>query len=355
MSQRRCLLVLWFGFGVGWIGTGGNTPPAVAVEPSRSQFPPHGELHVAIDLVLGSPGRADGLPFLDRFAEDVVVEGGMTTALDVSVKSGGLSAVTVAPGTTVEYEVVGLLGDDLNEGLALVGFDLDFDGGALAQADSPVGTPPDGCDDAMDFPLSCCENPMINFTRPWGVTNPAGYEGTPIGGDLIQIGGAQNTVNNTPETAPFPIGPVRIGVAQPARCGPAILVTGRLTAPLANGAYTLALENLFANVIRLGETNDGTFWATEAAVPGDVMNLSITVTDRGACCSAQGICAEDAASECSASGGTFHGAATVCSGDGDGDGVVDACDVCPKTQPGRLVNGQGCAKVGSPRQLDRPR
>ena len=49
-----------------------------------------------------------------------------------------LSAVEVAPGAEVLYTVVGQLTDDVNEGLALVGFDLAFDGGDLTQADSPT-------------------------------------------------------------------------------------------------------------------------------------------------------------------------------------------------------------------------
>lgn len=214
--------------------------------------------------------------------------------LSVSVESEGSNSVVVAPGAAVQYEVIGILSDDLNEGLALIGFDLDFDGGDLMQADTPTGDPNSGC-----------ENPMIHFTEPWGITNPAGYGGTIIGGDLIQVGGGQNTVLNT--TPPILIGEVLTGVAQPGGCGPAVLVTGTLTAPAVGGTYTLALENLFANVIRDGETDDGTFWATEAAGVGTITNLTIEV-------------------ECTGSGPENTPGACTDTIDNDCDGVTDCAD-----------------------------
>jgi hypothetical protein len=194
------------------------------------------------------------------------------TLLNVSVESAGSNLIVVAPGSVVSYSVIGLLGDDDNQGLALVGFDLDFDGGPLAQANEPTGDPNSGC-----------ENPMIHFDIPWGVTNPAGFGGTIIGGDLIQVGGGQNTINNSPDNpfcapncAPYPIGTVLPGVAQPAGCGPAVLVTGSLTAPIAPGMYSLALENLFANIIT-SSTTGIPFWQTQAAGVGTITNLTIVV------------------------------------------------------------------------------
>ena len=184
--------------------------------------------------------------------------------LNVSVESGGLNEITVAPGAIVNYEVHGLLSDNNSEGLGLVGFSLNFIGGDLAQANSPTG-------------VASCQNQMRNFVIPEGITNPAGYGGTVIGGDLIQVGGGQNTINNTAETgAAFPIGTVLPGVAKPAGCGEAVLVTGSLTAPVAAGDYELQLFDLFANVIKLGETGVP-FWATEAAGAGQIVNLTIHV------------------------------------------------------------------------------
>jgi len=191
------------------------------------------------------------------------------TNLNVSVQTAaGASSINVGPGETVNYRVTGILSDDLNEGLALVGFNLVFDGGDLAQADTPAGA------------LSC-GNPMVAFVKPDGITNPAGYGGTIIGGDLIQVGGGQNTIKNTADNADFPIGTVLTGVAQPAGCGMAIIATGSLTAP-GLGTYHLNLQELFANVIRDGETGEP-FWATEAAGVGTISNLTINVVPGGDC------------------------------------------------------------------------
>ena len=111
------------------------------------------------------------------FALAVALCGSVATATDINltVKSGGESTVNVGPGATVDYTVIGELTDTANEGLALVGFDLEFTGGDLAQADTPTTAP------------------MNNFVRNLGITNPAGYGGTVQSGKLIQCGGAQNT------------------------------------------------------------------------------------------------------------------------------------------------------------------
>ena len=51
------------------------------------------------------------------------------------------------------------------------------------------------------------------------VSRAFGIGGTAINGNLVQVGGAQNTINRTPDIAPFPIGPVLLGVARPSGCG----------------------------------------------------------------------------------------------------------------------------------------
>ncbi|MGB2986600.1 MAG: hypothetical protein WBE26_12045 [Phycisphaerae bacterium] len=232
---------------------------------SKAQRPESDDSNVRNLLALLS--RSPGKVSLDRIADLLSGSGRASTNLHVDVRSGGSNSITVGPGAEVTYEVVGVLSDDSNEGLALFGLNLLFDGGDLAQADTPTGVPTSGCD-----------NPMINFTIPWGITNPDGFGGTVINGDLIQVGGGQNTINNTPDNAPYPIGPVLTGVAQPAGCGPAVLVTGTLTAPDAEGTYVLSVEELFANVILEGETGDP-FWATSAAGVGMITNLSISVSE----------------------------------------------------------------------------
>ncbi len=180
--------------------------------------------------------------------------GASATDLNLRVESGGQNSVVVGPGEPVAYQVVGELSDSLSDGLALFVFDLAFDGGSLAPASAPV------------LP------PMTNFARPAGVSNPAGFGGTPVLGVLEQVGGAQNTIQNS--FAPFPTGSVITQVAQNGL--PAVLVTGTLTAPQSAGTYTLSVVNPFANVIRQGQTGIP-FWAVDPADPGSVTQLEVEV------------------------------------------------------------------------------
>ncbi len=173
--------------------------------------------------------------------------------LDVAVQTmDGLSSVTVGPGDPVDYRIVGQLSDTGNLGLALFGFDLSFDGGDLLQADEPA------------------EAPLNNFARNLGITNPAGFGGTMIGGDLIQVGGGQNTINNVPSNADFPIGTVITDLGKDEMP----LATGSLTAPMAEGTYTLTLSSLFGNVIT---SEQATYWAVEAFNAGTIQNLTVIV------------------------------------------------------------------------------
>ena len=199
--------------------------------------------------------------------------------LNISVESGGSNVVNnVSPNAVVNFQVEGVLSDDVNEGLALVGLDFHFTGGALAG-------------DTVIVPAGAisCGNPMPAFVKPDGITNPAGYGGTLIGTDLIQVGGGQNTIVNSldnpacsPNCAPFPIGAVLTGVAQPSVCGTAVIATGSVTAPAAPGSYELQVLNLFANVIKDGETGVP-FYATEAAGVGTITNLTINVSAVAEC------------------------------------------------------------------------
>jgi hypothetical protein len=176
--------------------------------------------------------------------------------LDVSVESGGSNTISVNPGTTVNYAVVAELTDLMNEGLAGVTFDLSFDGGPLPQAASPTA------------------GNMLHFTDPMGLSNPAGFGGTQSGGDLLQVGGAQNTFNNTFTSSLS--GTVATGVAWLG--SPETIVTGTLTVPFTPGTYTLAVTNLAANAIRQGQTGAG-FWAVDGVDPGQIDQLTIHVLE----------------------------------------------------------------------------
>lgn len=214
----------------------------------------------------------------------ILVAGAMATPalasnLNVTVKSGGSSTVNVAPGATVNFTVEGILSDTLNEGLALVGFDLHFTGGAL-----PANTvvEPAGA--------ISCGNPMPAFVKPDGITNPVGYKGTLIGGDLVQVGGGQNTIKNSvdnpacaPNCAPFPVGTPILGVAQPGVCGNAVIATGSFAAPMTPGSYQLQVINGFANVIKDGEVLANAFLATEAAGVNVSANLQVNVQEPTGC------------------------------------------------------------------------
>lgn len=180
------------------------------------------------------------------------------TDLNLRVESYGKHLYKAFPGEVVRYHVTGLLSDGASQGLAMYAFDLEFEGGALPQADAPTASP------------------MTNFASPLGLNNPAGFGGTQIDMRLVQVGGAQNTIRN--QFAPQPTGTVITGVAQPGER--ALLATGTLTAPLVPGDYFLAVENVVANVIRAGETGDP-FWRVDPAGRGVGSPLTIRVEDCG--------------------------------------------------------------------------
>lgn len=177
------------------------------------------------------------------------------TNLNVRVQSGGTSAVTVPPGAVVNWTVVGELSDNVNAGLALFSVDLAWTGGPLTQAVNPTS------------------GPMLNFTRPAGLTNPAGFGGTVVAGQLRQVGGAQNTIKST--FAPYPNGTVVTGIA--AAGAPVTLANGQLTAPVTPGTYTLSASGLVANVIRQGDTGTP-FWHVDKANAGTNQSLVVQVS-----------------------------------------------------------------------------
>ena len=176
------------------------------------------------------------------------------TDLNITIQSGAQNVIDVAPGASVAYTITGTLSDSASLGLAMFSLDLTYSGGALSQAANPTS------------------DPMQRFASPQGMTNPAGFGGTLSAGKLLQVGGAQNTINNT--LAPKPVGAVLTNVAQPS--SPAALVQGVVVAPSVPGIYTLSASHLFANVIRAGETGTP-FWHVDACGAGTNQNLTIRV------------------------------------------------------------------------------
>jgi len=190
--------------------------------------------------------------------------------LNLTVREAGSdsSAIMVAPGAIVNYEIVAEFADANNGGLALLGFDLANSCGPLQQADAPTkGTT------AYNFASET--GPGGNKS---GISNPAGFGGTfqASTGKLIQVGGGQNTIKNIPSNAEFPIGTVITNVAHPG--SPVIYATGSFVAPMTAGTCDLIIENAFANQIMQGETGE-VFFATEQAGIGMIVNLSVTVGD----------------------------------------------------------------------------
>lgn len=177
------------------------------------------------------------------------------TDLNLSVRSGGQGAIVVTPGATITYQVVGELTDSLSDGLAMFSFDLAYSAGAMTPAAVPASTP------------------LNHFAPPLGLSNPAGFGGTVVGQSLVQVGGAQNTINNS--FAPVPTGAVLAGVAQPGQ--PIVLASGTVAAPYKVGTFTLSASSVFANVLAPGQTGVP-FWKVLPAAAGAIQNLTIEVS-----------------------------------------------------------------------------
>jgi len=129
-------------------------------------------------------------------------------------------------GDSTTYSVYGQVTGG-NRGLALVGFDIVFTVGA---ATTPMAPGP----------------VMGNFVKDAGLTNPGVFGGTIVGNDLVQVGGAQNTINNDPGNAPYPIGAVDPTFALAAEV---LIATGECW-----DCEEIKLRNCFANVIDDDET-----------------------------------------------------------------------------------------------------
>jgi len=175
------------------------------------------------------------------------------TQLKLDLRSGG-NTLWIAPGAPFTYEVRATLSDSQTDGLAMVCFDLHFDGGPLP----PMAPPQDGS--------------MFEFVSPRGLCNPAGFGGTPVAGDLLQVGGALNTINNS--FAPTPSGAVVKGIAQ--RGNWQTVATGMAVAPSAPGTYKLHLMNPVGNAIQKGASG-ATFYPVVGLEVGSVRELTVIV------------------------------------------------------------------------------
>jgi hypothetical protein len=167
------------------------------------------------------------------------------------------STPDTAPPGVVDYQIVAKLTNNTdNEGLCLIGLSARYTHGALTTQAVCPNTPP-----------------MSSFQIPDGLTNPDGCGGTLIGGELVQIGGATNTIRNTAGNADFPIGTPPLGVAWPA--SPLVVATGSFTAVAGAGTNQFQLFDVFANTIKDGELLTEAFLETQAAGVGVVTPLNI--------------------------------------------------------------------------------
>ena len=201
--------------------------------------------------------------------------------------------------TSDEYRIEATItGGDASEGLALWGADVDF---GVTGPPAPMSTPP----------------AMSSFGVNAGLNNPppGGYGGTLSGNILLQVGGAQNTINNDPGNAPYPIGAVVTGIGS-------TTITVAVGTCFAGADY-MTLENCFANVINEGET--GPLHATS---PADVTCIGTAVScgSSPACCLFDGTCIETNTVDCLAQGGWPQGPGSACLGDGNGNGIDDTCE-----------------------------
>jgi hypothetical protein len=183
-------------------------------------------------------------------------------AIEADSNGNWVDTITVVPDATVDVQITGDLSTTANSGLALFGVNL-VSGGAVPM------------DLSAQLALTTPTGDMASFNRNLGLTNPGvspnyGYGGTASGNDLLQVGGGQNTINNT--TAPYPVGtPLALYVGHTGNTQ--VLAEFTLTAPHDEGTYTITLDGAFANT--LDTTNQPT--SVTPIAGGDLTTGALTV------------------------------------------------------------------------------
>ncbi|GJM24108.1 MAG: hypothetical protein DHS20C16_05230 [Phycisphaerae bacterium] len=149
-------------------------------------------------------------------------------------------------GGVVNVFIQGRIQNPTDFGLALWSVNLSDTGASGVDVTSAVFDSPGGDID--------------QFKRNLGLTNPSGYGGTPIAGNLIQIGGGQNTIGNTGPTL-FPVGTVVTDVANGAAW--VNLATGQIDTTAAFGDPVLTLDTGFASTLA---SDTGPFFPVSPAI-----------------------------------------------------------------------------------------
>ncbi len=174
-----------------------------------------------------------------------------TMAADLELKVTSLTP-SVGPDGTVLFEIEGQVTAATN-GLALFGVDVTVTG-------------PSVIDHSADITITPEVTTITNFfVNPGGLTNPAGFGGTPTGANdsLLQVGGSQNTINNPGPSPPAPTAwPITENVALGSFT---LLGEGSISLSGATpGAYTITLSAEFGNVLTT-ENFAPDFWSVAQA------------------------------------------------------------------------------------------
>lgn len=219
--------------------------------------------------------------------------------------------------TVIVWEITG---KNTGTGAGLAGFSLDLtatlDGNPYSLSSATVSAPADGS--------------LASFSRPAGFTHDGGYDGSTVGGKIIQIGGAQNTIGNAGSGGPFPVGTVKLGLCQGVE---QVLARVQINNP-PPGSLSLAVTNVNANIINPGQPSNASVYFVSAASP--VMFGETTVAC-GACCRG-GICGGVMTrSSCNSS---FY----VC----DVNAFHDGQQPLPHNVCGTHMAGAGCSETCGP-------
>ncbi len=209
--------------------------------------------------------------FLAQLPANTIPETPATTTETVTLSlTSSKDGQTVEAGDAIDWSISFDVSGGDNAGLAALLTDLAQDPANPATLDIPV---------ADAIPAG-----MANFAAPAGFSNPAengasGYRGVQRGTsgamNLVQIGGAQNTLGEA-LTGQGQNANVSGGVGQ---SGTVILASGTITAPATNGDYTFSLANTLANVLQSAETAPAASQTIPALISLAQESITVTVGD----------------------------------------------------------------------------
>jgi hypothetical protein len=209
--------------------------------------------------------KASGIYAIALFLSLAAMATAGTFTVDIDRTDGGGDIQVSSLPQTIEFEITGDLTEDGNLGLAFFAFDLEMVG-------------PEPID--LGTAILMLEHPDVaNFSAPQGYS--VDFAGTPIGDDLIQCGGGQNTINNPgpPDFPEFPVGSVDLSVGHG---GVTLFFTTAgfgltLPAGIQAGDYTLQVKpnSLYANEIVSENAGEYEVDPVDAVVIGNSMTISV--------------------------------------------------------------------------------